>query len=43
LLHADRTPKVPIDRIAAATAGPGATRQNGLEQIQRHVEADDLR
>jgi hypothetical protein len=43
LLHADRTAKVPIGRIAAATAGPGATRKDGLEQIQRHIEADDLR
>jgi beta-galactosidase/beta-glucuronidase len=34
LLYADRTPKVPIDRIMRATAGPTAIRTDGLEQIQ---------
>jgi beta-galactosidase/beta-glucuronidase len=43
LLYADRTPKVPIDRIAAATAGPGGMRTDGLEQIERHAGADELR
>jgi beta-galactosidase/beta-glucuronidase len=33
LLYADRTPKIPMERIAAATAGP-ALRHEGLEQIQ---------
>jgi beta-galactosidase/beta-glucuronidase len=34
LLYADRTPKFPIRHIAAATAGPGAERHDGLEQLQ---------
>jgi beta-galactosidase/beta-glucuronidase len=34
LLYADRTPKFPIRQIAAATAGPGAERRDGLEQLQ---------
>jgi beta-galactosidase/beta-glucuronidase len=33
LLYADRTPKIPLDRIAAATSGPGP-RTDGLEQIR---------
>ena len=33
LLYADRTPKVPIRDIAAATAGPGAVRADGLLQL----------
>jgi beta-galactosidase/beta-glucuronidase len=43
LVYADRTPKFPIERIAAATAGQGGTRTDGLEQFQRHVGADELR
>jgi hypothetical protein len=39
LLYADRTPKVPLDRIAAATAGP-VPRMDGLEQIR---EGGDIR
>jgi beta-galactosidase/beta-glucuronidase len=42
LLHADRTPKIPIHQIAAATAGADRTRTDGLEQIQRHVDADQV-
>jgi beta-galactosidase/beta-glucuronidase len=34
LLYADRTPKVPLARIARATAGATAVRSDGLEQIQ---------
>jgi beta-galactosidase/beta-glucuronidase len=34
LLHADRTPKIPLCRIAAATAGRGAPRLDGLERLQ---------
>ena len=34
LLNADRTPKMPIDRIRAATAGPVAARTDGLERIE---------
>ena len=34
LLHADRTPKIPLRRIAAATAGPVAARNDGIEQVQ---------
>ena len=43
LLFADRTPKIPIHHIAAATAGRDAVRTDGLEQIQSHAEADGLR
>jgi beta-galactosidase/beta-glucuronidase len=34
LLFADRTPKVPLEEIAAATRGPTAKRTEGLEQLQ---------
>ena len=34
LLHADRTPKVPFERIAAATAGPSALRPGGPDQLR---------
>ena len=34
LLRADRTPKIPLRRIAAATAGPGALRAGALERIE---------
>jgi hypothetical protein len=33
LLFADRTPKIPIHEIAAATRGHGAARTNGVEQL----------
>jgi beta-galactosidase/beta-glucuronidase len=38
LLNADRTPKVPLARIRAATAGPSAARADGLEQIETSAE-----
>jgi beta-galactosidase/beta-glucuronidase len=34
LLRADRTPKIPIPRIRAATAGRVAARADGLEQLE---------
>ena len=34
LLFADRTPKFPVSRIAAATTGPAAAEAGGLEQLQ---------
>jgi beta-galactosidase/beta-glucuronidase len=43
LLHADRTPKFPIERIAAATAGPAAARGGGLEQLHTVSDAADSR
>jgi hypothetical protein len=33
LLYADRTPKIPLDEIASATAGPVAMRTDGLDQL----------
>ncbi len=33
LLYADRTPKIPIEKIAAATAGPTAVRLDGVDQL----------
>jgi hypothetical protein len=33
LLYADRTPKIPFERIARATAGPRISRTDGLEQL----------
>ena len=41
LLYADRTPKIPLARVHAATAGPAATRSDGLEQIERAAERDE--
>jgi beta-galactosidase/beta-glucuronidase len=38
LLFADRTPKIPLSKIAAATAGPGAVRSDGWLQV---VEGTD--
>ena len=38
LLTADRTPKIPLARIRAATAGPVAARTDGLEQIESNAE-----
>jgi len=34
LLYSDRTPKIPIERIARATSGPAAPREGGLDQLQ---------
>jgi beta-galactosidase/beta-glucuronidase len=42
LLFADRTPKVPLERIAAATAG-SAARSDGLDQLNLHAGADEVR
>jgi hypothetical protein len=33
LLYADRTPKIPLERIAAASAGPRLRRSAGIEQL----------
>jgi beta-galactosidase/beta-glucuronidase len=41
LLYADRTPKIPLARLYAATAGPVAARIDGLEQIERAAERDE--
>jgi beta-galactosidase/beta-glucuronidase len=41
LLYADRTPKIPLRVIAAATAGPSA-RTGGLEQIERVAATDEV-
>ena len=43
LLFADRTPKVAIERIAAATAGGGLPRSDGLDQLDLHAGADEVR
>jgi beta-galactosidase/beta-glucuronidase len=40
LLYADRTPKVALARIATATAGSGASRPGGLEQIESGLEVE---
>jgi beta-galactosidase/beta-glucuronidase len=39
LLTADRVPKIPMARLNAATSGPGALRQDGLEQIESGLES----
>ena len=39
LLYADRTPKIAIERIRAATAGPVAMRTDGLQQIENRMES----
>ena len=41
LLYADRTPKIPMHVIAAATAGT-SPRTDGLDQIERLVDADKV-
>jgi hypothetical protein len=38
LLNADRTPKFPLERIARATGGPTAVRNDGVEQL--HAATD---
>jgi beta-galactosidase/beta-glucuronidase len=43
LLYADRTPKIPIGRIAAATIGPSSSRSDGLEQLASLTDAGELR
>jgi beta-galactosidase/beta-glucuronidase len=43
LLYADRTPKIPLEQIVRATAGPGAARGDGLEQIQSLADAGEIR
>jgi beta-galactosidase/beta-glucuronidase len=43
LLYADRTPKIPLQQIAAATAGIAAARADGLEQLESHAEIDQYR
>ena len=42
LLAADRTPKIPLARIAAATAGL-APRDDGIEQIERTSDRTEVR
>jgi beta-galactosidase/beta-glucuronidase len=43
LLYADRTPKIPMGRIAKATAGASAARSDGLEQLQSAVDERENR
>ena len=43
LLRADRTPKVPLDRIAKATRGRGRVRSDGITQIQDMAESGETR
>lgn len=43
LLHADRTPKIPIHRIAGANGGRAAARAGGLEQIHTLTDAGERR
>ena len=43
LLYADRTPKIPLERLRAATAGPAASRGDGLEQIESHADTNEAR
>jgi len=43
LLSADRTPKIPLERLRAATAGPSASRGDGLEQIESHADTNEAR
>jgi beta-galactosidase/beta-glucuronidase len=42
LLRADRTPKIPLQQIAAATAGPSTSRTDGLAQIRLAADADEV-
>src|SRR4051812_2700006 len=42
LLYADRTPKVPLGRIARATAGAAAMRSDGVEQIQDSTDTTSI-
>ena len=43
LLYADRTPKIPMQQIAAATGGRAAPREGGLEQLQAAIETSEGR
>jgi beta-galactosidase/beta-glucuronidase len=43
LLYADRTPKIPMPQIAAATGGRAAPREVGLEQLQAATETSEGR
>jgi hypothetical protein len=44
LLFADRTPKIPVERIATATAGPTVPRGGGLQQLIINVsDSGDVR
>jgi hypothetical protein len=43
LLYADRTPKIPLERIRAATAGPSSVRDDGLAQLTPAVETSQSR
>ena len=47
LLYADRRPKIPLTRVAEATAGATAARSDGLEQLhatldERETKAEPL-
>jgi len=43
LLYADRTPKFPIRDIAAATTGPAAPREGGIDQIVNAADVGEAR
>jgi hypothetical protein len=43
LLYADRTPKIPLGQLRAATAGPTVSRTDGLEQIESHADTNEAR
>jgi hypothetical protein len=43
LLYADRTAKIPLERLRAATAGPAVSRSDGLEQIESHADTNEAR
>ena len=43
LLHADRSPKVPLERIAKATRGRAGIRTDGVNQIQDMAESGEAR
>jgi beta-galactosidase/beta-glucuronidase len=43
LLYADRTPKIPLDRIRAATAGASSHRDDGLAQLTPAAESNEVR
>ena len=43
LLFADRQPKIPLERIARATAGPSKIRAGGLEQLHSFGDAGEVR
>ena len=43
LLYADRTPKIPLDRIRAATVGGSSLRDDGLAQLTPTVESGEIR